>query len=294
MSTTADVWNPETGQWDPVCAIHLDESDRKYRYRCASCHAPAILVICSEKENYFRSHVHTVNCPEAKGHKLLRFATHTEIDIDAILNFEDRDPSPGGCASPEGGAEEGGPDPDAEENPDADLRLDPDATRTIRSASGMYKALIEKHGSEYIDSFAAREVDSIFLRRSTLRKFKEDWGSPTKLVVTKRCAPKNLKHSIPTPEGYVVLRDAYSHKDEEAIYFMVKMHHPEHDRRFKERLFGRTGKNEFGEEVKGVGKDPHRNIVILSKWTKVPHKHYQVFRAELNSRMVAFVNAPDA
>lgn len=293
MSAFAERLNSETGEWELVHAVNLNDANRKDPYRCASCHAPSILAVCKDKENYFLSKEHAVDCPEAKGHKLIRINTRIEIDLNAILNYEDRDPTPGGCVPSEDGAKEGGPDPDTEENPDADLRLDPDATRTIRSASGMYKELVERRKSDYIDSFVAKEVDSIFLRRDTFLKFKKDWGSPMKLVVTKRCSPKNLKYNIPTPEGYVILRDAYSHKDEEAIYFMVKMHHPEHDRRFKDRLFGHTEKNEFGEAVKGVGKDTHRNIVIFAEWARVPHTHYQIYRAELNSRMVAFVNALD-
>lgn len=293
MSAFAEKLISETGKWELVHAVNLNDTDRKYLYRCASCHAPSILAICKDKENYFLSKEHAVDCPEAKGHKLIRINTRIEIDLNAILDYEDHDPAPRRYPPAEGEAEEDIFGANNVRNPDDDLRLDPDATRSIRSASGMYKELVERRGSDYIDSFVAKEVDSIFLRRDTFLKFRKDWGSPMKLVVTKRCSPKNLKYNIPTPEGYVILRDAYSHKDEEAIYFMVKMHHPEHDRRFKDRLFGHTEKNEFGEAVKGVGKDTHRNIVIFANWTKVPHTHYQIYRAELNSRMVSFVNALD-
>lgn len=293
MSASAEKWNPETGKWELVYAVNLDTPDRKHQYRCASCHASASLAICSDKDNYFLSHEHTVDCPVGRGHKLLRITTRTEIDLDAILEYEDHDPTPG-YTPPEGEAEGGELNLDDQDDPNADLRLDPDATRTVRSASGMYRELMERHGGDSVDSFANRQVDSIFFRRDTFRKFKADWGSPQKLVVTKRCSPKNLKHKIPAPNGYVILRDAYSHEDEDAIYFLVKMHHPEHDRRFKDRLFGHTERNEAGDEIRGVGRDPHRNIVIFATWNKFPHSHYQIYRAELNSRMVAFVNAPDA
>ncbi|MGM9602733.1 MAG: hypothetical protein ACI3W5_14270 [Faecousia sp.] len=293
MSATAEKWNPEAKQWELVNATLLGESDRNYTYRCASCKAPATLVICSDKDNYFRSDEHIVDCPVAKGHKLLRINTSTEIDLDSILTYEDHDPSLEEVPPSDGGPDDFSPGPNAQEDPDADLRLDPNATHTIRSAGGMFKELIEKHGDSYIDDYTARAVDSIFLRRDTLRKFKDDWGSPTKLVVTKRCSPRNLNYRIPVPDGYVVLRDAYSRDDEDAIYFVVRMVHPKHDRKFKERLFGRTEKSESGEPLKGVGKDPHRNIVIFANWHKENHSHYQVYRADLNSRMVAYVNAPD-
>ncbi len=294
MSDSAERFNPETGEWNLVHAANLDNSDRTDQYRCVSCHAPSTLAICLEKENYFLSKEHSIDCPEAKGHKLIRLKSRTEIDLDAILNYEDHDPPVKKHTPPGEKAGGSGLESEPPDDPDTDLRVDPNATYTIRSASGMYRELIERHGSDFIDSIAAKEVDSIFLRRDTFQKFKSDWGNPMKLVVTKRCFPQKLKYNIPIPEGYVILRDAYSHNDEDAIYFMVRMCHPEHDKKFKGRLFGHTEKDEAGNVIKGVGKDPRRNIVIFAHWSKVPHSHYQIYRTELNSRMVVFANVFDA
>lgn len=292
MSATAERLNPRTGIWELVSASSLGEADRNSCFRCASCKAPAILVIRSEYDNYFRSDGHSVDCPVAMGHKIIRLTTRTQIDLDAILNYVDSDP--GRCSEdPPEHLPDDTVNDDPPDDPDSDTRLDTDATYTIRSVSGMFRELSTKMGSSPMDDFTARDVNSIFLRSDTLQSMKANWGLPVKLVVTKRCFPSRLQ--IPVPNGYVILRDAYSRNDEDAIYFVVKMAHPAHNEKFKRQIFGMPVVNplDMAGEKKRVGKDPHRNIAILANWQRVPHSHYQIYRADLNSKMVAFVNAPD-
>ena len=293
MFRHAQRFNSVTQKWEPVSARELTEADRNELYRCESCLAEASLVIGTDRENHFRSTCHHADCPVASEHsRVLRLKAGTAIDIDAILEYEDRpiikkpkDPTPDpGTGAPN--------DPQSDDNDD-DYRLVPDGLLYIRSASGMYRALAEKQGHDYIDDVTDQEVNSIFLCRETLRRFKSNWGDAAKLVVTKRCDPKKLKAKIPCPNRYVILRDAYSTDDEDAIYFIVRMAHPDHDRVFKDRLFGHTQINDDGTKVNGIGRDKHRNIVIFAKWRKIKHTHYRVYMAELNSRSVAYVNAPD-
>lgn len=297
MSLYAQKWDPIKGKWETVYAPDCDESIKKEVLRCCSCLAPSGFALGQKKSNCFFSNEHRPDCPEAKNHKLIRINIHTQIDLSAILNFVDREAEPRGRGGdPEGGAAGGG---EEELHPDEDMdyRLDPDATRTIRSARGMYYELLEKRGDSYIDDFSVKEVDAIFLRRENLKQLKLDWGDALKLVVAKRCLLEKLKYRIPVPEGFVVLRDAFSRDDEEAIYFVVRMRNHTANRQFKEKLFGHTeivGEGAEAKKVKGIGKDRHKNIVMLGEWKRVPHKHYIVYRAELNSRMVAFLNAVDA
>ena len=237
-----------------------------------------------------------MDCDEAKGRKIIRINSTTKIDMSSILDYEDSDVQPEG--EPEQNGDQGISAGQVEAVDEAeDLRLELNGTRVIRTARAMYLALVERVGSASIDDFSEQEVDAIFLRRSTLRKFKEDWGSAEKLVVTRRCIPSKLAHEIQVPKGYIVLRDAYSSDDEEAIYFIVKVVHPAYNKKFKEKLFGREPqKGEetlLGTATRRVGKDPHKNIVVFARWKKMKHSHYRVFKAELNSRMYAFLNASD-
>ena len=298
MSLYAQKWDPIKEKWETVYAPDCDDSIKREILRCCSCLAPSRFALGQKKSNCFFSNEHRPDCPEAKNHKLIRINTHTQIDISAILNFVDGDVERRGGGVPPGGGAAGGGEEELPPDEALDYRLDPDATHTIRSARGMYYELLEKRGGSYIDDFSAREVDSIFLRRDTLHDLKKNWGCPEKLVVAKRCLPDKLEYKIPVPKGYVLLRDAYSTDDEDAIYFLVRMKHPEHDKIFKEKLFGKKPDEEsslsMGGKTKRVGKDPHKHIAIFAQWRRVKHSHYRVYRAELNSHMVAFINAPDA
>ena len=273
MARYAKMYDIKTGTWKLVDATDLEEKDRNADYRCAACDARTYLVLSAQKGNHFRSMDHVRGCPDATDAQTISINSSTRISLDGILNHVDSDPVEKLTipASPQENTDDTFLD-------DREGCLDMNGVKVIRSVSAMYRECMQRCGSDTIDDFSRREIQEIFLNEETLYKFKHSWGDPLKLVVAKPCKPpQDLRQRI--TNDYVILRDAFTPFPNDPIYFAVKLLNKKRDELFRQQIF--SGKKS--------GATKPRNLAILARWKRVNHPKHQVYKAVLNTRMIAFV-----
>ena len=239
----------------------------------------------SNKKNHGYSDEHAPDCIIAKGTRIVRVYSDEYVDIDGMVAYRDKDrqgPTEGGQEPP---CEPGeGKEPEKVILDDGDERFDPHAERRITNVKQLFEALSNRRTDEAVDVGESITVGEFMMDRRTASGLRENFRGGVKMVVTKRFLPGKVSESLKPPKGWVVLRDAFTVKDENALYFLVKMENEERNREFQTKV--------FGNKEEGKEKDPHKNIVLLANWQRETRvKKYRLYRGEINSRLVGFINA---
>lgn len=239
----------------------------------------------SNKKNHGWSKEHAPNCVIAKGTRIVRIYSNEYVDIDGMVAYRDEDrqgPTEGGQEPP---CEPGEGKEPAEVLPDdGDERFDPYAERRITNVKQLFEALSNRRTDEAVDVGESVTVGEFVMDRRTASSFRKKFRGGVKMVVTKRFLPGKVSESLKPPRGWVILRDAFTVEDENALYFLVRMENEERNREFQTKV--------FGNKEEGREKDPHKNIVLLANWQRETGvKKYRLYRGEINSRSAGFINA---
>lgn len=257
------------------------EADRDQDFYCPICGNPVYLRLGPMRRNhFFGDHVSGKECKLPKNVKVT--PEGYVFNLAAMLDYKDRPITPGPTKGPGGenggfgGGEPGGDGPDEED---------------VTYISGMihlnrivplYNHLCNLGENDVIGVDNELTVSDMFLNNNNIAFCRENGiANQLKLVVARRFAPGNLPNA-PHMSGYVLLRDAFSWDDKDALYFLVRLPEPSQDKRFRDCL--------FGNERDGIAKNPKKHILLLAEWKHVPNSTYHVYQADLNSRCYAFVD----
>ena len=269
------------GTWTLVSAADLTDKDRHKIFRCPICHALAYLNIShvDGKDNWFASNEHVPRCGNAEGGKTFKTVDGHEFKLRDALAHKDKPiqpPTPKPPINPEGDPEEEPPVmPEPEDNMTINERS------ALRVCGTMYSELCNMRADDVImEGFPVR--DFIIDSRS-IEAVRNEGIQGQMMIVCRRCAVNAMNPPIPKKEGYVVLRDAYTQNDADAIYVYVKVDEATHAKLFKTQL--------FGDKKENVARDPHRYIVLFGRFTPVNNADYSLYEiTPLSSARYKFTN----
>lgn len=262
-----------------VLAKDLKDEDRNKEFICPCCANPMFLRICDKKEKHFAG-FHSENCFIANEQYRISVAANDYIlGLDAILKHKDT-PIKG------------------EEHSDAAVAANPIAAKTkeaekpfelfrsgskiLRSVTSIYNYIKSISLGDLIDIESGLTVSDFILDERTIYKCRKNgFDDEVRLVVATRTAPSRLTNP-PRKDGYILLRDAFSRNDNEAIYFLVKLNEASQFKKFKELLFGTVNHPEK--------KSSKKHIVLLANWKRISDTAYHVYYADLNAKSYAFVD----
>ena len=292
---------------------------------CINCGAPAHIYHHESGYISFRSMPHKNGCPTQtkeweQDEKLLvkqkTIYTDMFFNKDLILYGNDRapivKPGIGFSDDEEKGENNNSPEDNIEENPSAvvpgdnDLMMyDPDQLekkelaiwykfgikklscvkslfREIKSVGYSFNMGDGMTAADYVlDNIALHEV-----RRTGI-------GRKEVIAITKRCAPEYMaylrkigllspgKHNL----DYTILKDAYSTKIENAIFFKVKCKNQAQNEHFKNLV--------MGSKKNSINKDNRKFIVIYSFFEQESNDYNQVYVAEITFRQYGLFSNVD-
>lgn len=105
------------------------------------------------------------------------------------------------------------------------------------------------------------------------------FNNEIRLVTTTRFRPSTLRNA-PHKERYILLRDAFSRNNDDAIYFLIRIKEPSQYAKFCSLLFGTKAHPEK--------RSPKKHIRLLAKWHRIANQRYHVYCADINAKCYAF------
>lgn len=257
------------------------EADRGLDFRCPLCKNPVFLRIGPMRKNhFFGDHIDGVEC---KLSSKVRVAPEGYVyNLKAMMDYKDR---PILFKEPDVG------DSDEEPEPGEDTPVEVDTKDEEIIIPGMvhisriiplYNHLCALRANDIIDVDRNLAVSDFVVNEKNISTCRESGiAKQVRLVTARRFVPSNIPNA-PRKKGYVLLRDAFSRDDKEALYFLVRLPEPSQDEKFRDLL--------FGNEKAGIAKSPKKRILLLAEWKPISNPAYHVYQADLNSRCYAFVN----
>ena len=227
--------------WKEVYAKDMSEKDRHAKFRCCVCHMDAHLALPKEGiENYFFSNNHLDDCYMAEGGKTFITREGVKYKVDDLLRAKDK-------PIPEGGKGDGEPGPKpgtGEPHPKEELPVDnktKKAQTEVKSCSSFYRNMRASETTDFIKEEVMTVGDTIVDYR-TIGESRRKTLSGVKLVIGTKCRPP---FKLPKEyRGYVVVRDPYIKKGEEAKanYYLLKCEEPSNDKAFKNKFYDKKNK----------------------------------------------------
>ncbi len=253
--------------------------------RCPYCKKLASLVHDPRRILHYKAE-HPRDCPavnDGRKHKSRRILVDKEVDaVEDIINYRDNAPC-GPVTPPYGGDHENEPEHDhfPDDNLDDIDQVIHESIRRIHSVSGLYNLIRElgrdadlgngKTGRDLLlDAYALLDV-----------RWNRDING-IRIAIATRVNPKTLSHQIMIPPGYVLFKDRFSENERDTIYYLVKLNHEEQNNVFRNRTMGTR-------EDPAV-RDPHKDILLMARWARVPNDYYLVFSGNINTRCYHFFN----
>ena len=252
--------------------------------RCFYCKELAQLVHDPKRILHFRAE-HPDNCPcvnDGREHKIYKITDDTIADdVENIVNFQDNAPREP-FVPPLGGD---GPEKGNGIIPPNDIddidRVIQHGVRYIHTVRGLYN-LIRERGPDADLGNGKTGRDLLLDDRALLDvRWNKDLRG-IRIAIATRVNPKTLSHEINIPLGYVLFKDRFSENEPDTVYFLVKLRHEEQNKEFRNKVMGTKDDPTI--------RDPHKDILLLAKWTKIPNDYYLVVSGEINSRCYSFFN----
>ena len=272
---------------EEVSAGIINKNDIKECW-CPDCNAKAHFdkgTIYPRRRSHFCA-THTEGCPALKGRpkvkkkKIVRDVYY--IGINELLNHEDKDPD-------EGGGPKKPPKPvnppkalGGETEDDQDF-LGYLGDKKIRNLRDIYLSIKEAKDEILFkeEKLTGRDIllDAPALRKT--RSAEEDIHG-YKMAIVKRISPNKLRHSIPIPEGYTLMVDAFTDAAnlEDAFLFLVRLKNDKQNDRFRSLVMG--GKDSL--------RDPHNSVLIMGDWVVVPNTFYRLCSSEITTWCYKFID----
>ena len=257
------------------------EADRDQDFYCPICGNPVYLRLGPMRRNhFFGDHLNGEECKLPKNVKVT--PEGYVFNLAAMLDYKDRPITPGPTKGPGGeNGGFGGGEPGGDGSNEEDVTYISGMIHLNRIVP-LYTRLCNLGENDVIDVDNDLTVSDFVINEKTIFSCrKEGINKQIRLVTARRFRPNNLPDA-PRKPGYVLLRDAFTRDDKDAIYFLVRLAEPSQDKKFHDLL--------FGSEADGVVKCPKKHIILLATWTRVANKNYQVYEAVINSRCYAFVD----
>lgn len=226
--------------WEKVYAKDMSEKDRHAKFRCCVCHMDAHLALPKEEiENYFFSNEHANDCYMAEGGKTFITREGVKYKVDDLLRAKDK-PIP-----PEGGEDDGGEHGPrtGKPNPEKELPVDNKtkvAQTEIRSCSSFYSNMRVSETTDFIKE--EMTVGDVIVDYRTIEESRKGKLSGIKLVIGTKCYPP---FKLPYEYlGYIVVRDPYIKKGEEAKanYYLLKCEEPSNDKVFRKKYYDKNNR----------------------------------------------------
>lgn len=258
------------------------EADRSLDFRCPICNRPVYLRFGEYRKNHFYGD--HLNGKECKMPARVKVAPDGHVlNLEAMLGYSDKPILPKVATAPE---EEGGADyskvPETDNDNSGDDEVIIPGMVHLNRILPLYRYIQTLGGNDILDVDSDLTVSDFVVNEKTIFSCRKDGiNKQSRLVMTRRFKPDNLPNA-PRKPGYIMLRDAFTRDDKDAIYFLVRLAEPSQDKKFHDLL--------FGSEADGVVKCPKKHIILLATWTRVANKNYQVYEAVINSRCYAFVD----
>ena len=280
MSTVANLLQAD-GRVDIVQAKDCSEADRFKPYFCPECGCSMFLRMGDIKEKHFSGN-HVDDCDIGTGHyKTSVTTTGYVLSIEALLKHKDK---PVSLAD-----EEVITRGDGHNNLKAKPKNEEDiftvfvpSTRYLNNIKSIYRYIAKLPLDCVIDVDSGLSCRDFLVNGNTIFSCRRDgFEKEVRLVVASRISPSALVNA-PKMQGYLLLRDAYSRDNNEAIYFLVKIDEPSQYEKFRRLLFG-TKENP-------ALKSPSKHILLLANWRRMSGTKYHVYYADINAKSYAFID----
>ena len=246
--------------------------------------------------------------------KAKRIYIDTEINRDLILYGNDREPcpEPPSIDPDDDSSKEKNHDSDAGDQEPAgeSLFCDPDFNPVNYNPDDL-----EKRDTAYYYRFGIKRISCIktlfneirakgfgfdmgdghsagnlVLDNVALKTIRRTGFAGEKIVILRRCGPGEITYARKigllsgsgTSLDYVVLKDAFSLKPENMIFFLLKCKNQKQNEYFKDLI--------MGSSKKFVNKDGRKYIVVYSFFKAIPNDYNQVYKADITFRQYGLFN----
>jgi len=269
-----------TGKWTLFDAQALDDSYKRHLCRCPECHAQAFLCISHrEKENYFRSNLHSENCVIASGGRKFKEATGKVFCFEDVFNHIDKpyeDPlEKKRSAEDVSDYEFDNTDDDPEDNSTILVKIN------MKRCSTMYVELEKLKMDDFI--LPTKQVKDYIVDMRNIEWAREHDISGKRMVVMTRYNINALDPPIDRPSEYVCLKDAYTQDPKKALFFFVKFAEPTRDEYFRDQI--------FGNKKRGIEKKKSKYIVATGMLERLYDPNYTIYViSPLSTARMCFTN----
>lgn len=280
MSKIALYPSPSTGEITLAHAKNCCREDFALAFMCPSCGATLRLRGGGQISQHFYGR-HFPDCDIAQFQRdTLVIQNGVAVNLEAICSHEDQPYNPKGAGPAPGPGPSPGPGPGPKPKPsEIEKKNIAYAAKSLGNAKALKNHLwrmplnlaINLSGTLTVGDLVLRGDNLVALRRKGI-------DGEFRLVIAHRIPPEKVPPSI-RKEGYIVFRDALSASDEDAFYFLVRLNEPTQHEHFFDLVAGPLWI-----------RDPHKYIVLLGKWERLPNCSYNAYFATINSDCYFFTN----
>ena len=258
-----------------VNAHELTKNDCDRDFRCCKCKEKAFLYAFPDaRRNYFRCAAHTEDCVRRIKEVVFRVAPQSADIMAAIERLKNRqDPA---AATPQTAGARGG-------NP-VTVDADPNEIQVPVSKGASLtnlRAVVDALDRNVADGEICNP-DSVMLSDKNLKDARANGLGDISIVYARRCPARSMP-AIVIPEGFILLRDAFSDwrtDPENTIYFAVRGGSETTHNRLKREIMGEW---QNGSRVKEPS--PHHAIAMIANWQRdTSNKKYTVYLGTLSAK----------
>ena len=272
------VLTNDDGAIEIVHAEDCNEADRGKPYSCPECGCSMFLRMGIGIKKHFYGD-HATDCKTGSGkYRLAVTETGHILALDALLKHVDTPVPDEEIATPVGkqGKHESSP-----ETEDEKFTIFAPGIKALTNIRSMYDYALSSPLNEVIDVETGLTCKDFIVNGNTIFDCRRNgFDGEVRLAVTSRIAPSTLKNA-PHKQGYILLRDAFSRDNNDAIYFLIRIKEPSQYDKFRKLLFGTKEQPEL--------KCPKKRILLLANWRRLSGTDYHVYYASINSKCYAFI-----
>ncbi len=266
------------GKWENKNANELNREDRKRPMRCPLCKAPAIICFCAgNRSNYFRSNMHTADCDNAVGGKIIKAPRRKVPVINDMMGHKDNSRELDDVLNKMKSAAKDKPDQDDDDFIEETVdNITDDRDIELHKCSSIYQEFLNMPLDTKLD--IGLELRDYLICKDTIQEARNTLLTGPKMFIAARC-----KAPFSFSSEYICLRDAFSFEDKDTIFLLVKCEDPVSDTIFRYKI--------FGNERLGIERDPHKYIVVTGTVEKEINDQFTIYKlSPLSEARYCFTN----